>query len=81
MTTNHDHATNKEQRQELEEGQASTQARAKKPRIKAPTTAAEKAIEDGNQERHEQSQTSNGNNTTTPKPRLDAHLERYTLKD
>ena len=47
---------------------------------RAPTTAAENAIEDVDQERHEQSQTSDRTNTTAPEPRLDARLECYTLE-
>ena len=58
-TKSNDQATTREQRQEPEEGQASAQARAKKPRTRVSTTAPEKAIEDvdqPSQERHKQSQ-------------------------
>ena len=79
-TASHDQATTEEQHQEPEEGQPSAQARAKKPRTRAPTTPAEKAIKDGDQECHKQSRTSNGTNKMAPKPFLNAHLECYNLK-
>ena len=79
-TASHDQATVEEQHQEPEKSQASAQVRAKKPRTRAPTTAAGKALEDGDQERHMQSQTSNGTNTIVPEPPLNAGLECYTLE-
>ena len=45
-----------------------------------PTIAAKKAINDGDQDRHKQSQGSDGTNTKLPKPCLDARLECYTLE-
>ena len=71
-TKSNDQATTREQRQEPEEGQASAQARAKKPKTRKTMRVADKAIEDRDQERHEQSNASDGTKTMAPEIWFDA---------